>query len=72
MSRRHDGQMNGERYLANADDARLELHDLDHEHAACQIDGILRAGTATPYHTLPAGRAAGYVDCRYCLGGIGR
>ena len=64
--------MAGERYLANAADDTLELHDLDNEQSACQIDLILRAGAAMPFHTLPAGRAAGYDDCGFCIGGAAR
>ena len=72
MARRFSGQMFGERYLANTDPARREVHDLDMEnrqHYACQVDKIIAAGSAQPFETITAARLAGFADCPWCLGG---
>lgn len=66
--RRYSGHMNGERYLANANPSKMEVHDLDNEKAQCQIDEIIRAGHDRPFTTLQAAHAAGYDNCYWCLG----
>lgn len=70
--RRYTGNMNGERYLANASPSKMEVHDLDNEKPQCQIDAIIRAGHDRPFTTLSAAHAAGYDNCAYCLGGSTR
>jgi len=62
--------MNGEQYCGNT--AKKEVHDLDKEHANCQIDEIIRAGHDRPFTTLIAAHAAGYDNCAWCLGGSKR
>ena len=67
MARRYRGNMNGERYCANA--SSKEVHDLDNEHDSCQIDEIIDAGNALAFYTLAAAHAAGYDgNCNWCLG----
>lgn len=70
--RRYKGNMNGERYLANASPSKREVHDLDSEKPQCQIDEIIRAGHDRPYHSLDAAHAAGYDNCAWCLGNSSR
>jgi len=65
MTRRYNGNMNGERYLANSNTE--EVHDLDNENSNCQIDEIIAAGHDVPYRSLQAARNAGYDDCSYCF-----
>ena len=72
MARRYSGRMNGERYLANANPSKLEVHDLDNEKTSCQIDEIIRAGHERPYNSLDQARRDGYDNCAYCLGGSTR
>ncbi len=68
MSRRHKGNMNGEKYLANTSPSKKEVHDLDEEKSQCQIDEIIEAGHDKPYSTLAAARDDGYDNCHYCIG----
>lgn len=73
MSRRHTGNMHGERYLGNK--KKLEVHDLDNERTGanqCQIDEIINAGNDRPFNTLSEAYAAGYDNCAYCIGGSKR
>jgi hypothetical protein len=72
MARRHTGNMNGERYLANTSPTKREVHDLDNEKINCQIDEIIRAGHDKPYTSLQAAHRDGYDNCAYCLGGSTR
>ena len=72
MARRHTGNMNGERYLANRSPTKREVHDLDNEQSRCQIDEIIRAGNDVPYTSHAAAKAAGYDNCAYCIGGSTR
>lgn len=72
MARRYTGHMNGERYLANANPSKLEVHDLDNERNGCQIDEIIRAGHDRPYTSLEVAKANGYDNCAWCLGGSTR
>ncbi len=64
--RRWSGNMRGEQYLANVN--TKEVHDLDNEKPACQIDEIIRAGHDRPYTSLSSAHSAGYDNCAYCLG----
>ncbi|WP_438480831.1 hypothetical protein [Oleiharenicola lentus] len=66
--RRYKGNMNGERYLANASPSKREVHDLDNEKSQCQIDEIIRAGHDRPFNTLKEARDAGYDNCAWCIG----
>lgn len=71
MARRYIGQMFGERYLANTDPVKREVHDLDLEHRepyACQIDSIIAAKRAQPFETISSARLAGFGDCPWCMG----
>jgi hypothetical protein len=70
--RRYTGNMNGERYLANASSTKKEVHDLDNEQTNCQIDEIIKAGNDRPYNSQSAANSAGYDNCAYCLGGSTR
>ncbi|KAB2902187.1 MAG: hypothetical protein F9K27_17580 [Anaerolineae bacterium] len=72
MARRYRGNMNGERYLANASPSKREVHDLDNENTNCQIDEIIQAGNDSPYNSLEAARRDGYDNCAYCIGGSTR
>ncbi len=72
MARRYSGHMNGERYLANTSQSKLEVHDLDNEKTGCQIDEIIRAGHDKPYHSREAANRDGYDNCAYCIGGSTR
>lgn len=66
------------RYLRNANEDHLEVHDLDNEHTGineCQIDEIIAAGNA--YYVQIANNEIAlqqwfkenpsYDGCRYCL-----
>lgn len=72
MARRHTGRMKGERYLANANPSKREVHDLDNEKVSCQIDAIIRAGNERPYNSREAANQAGFDNCAYCIGGSTR
>lgn len=72
MARRYKGNMNGERYLANSNRSKMEVHDLDNEKTNCQIDEIIAAGHDRPYTSLSSAHADGYDNCAYCLGGSTR
>jgi len=62
--------MNGEKYLGNTHDR--EVHDLDEEKMACQIDEIIAADHDKPFRYLSDAHAAGYDNCACCLGGSTR
>lgn len=70
--RRYTGNMNGEQYLANTSPSKKEVHDLDNEKTACQIDDIIKAKHDKPYTSQSAANAAGYDNCAHCLGGSKR
>jgi hypothetical protein len=72
MARRYKGHMNGERYLANANPSKKEVHDLDNEKSQCQIDEIINAGHDRPFNSLSDARNQGYDNCAYCVGGSTR
>ena len=68
MSRRHTGNMKGERYLGNT--SSKEVHDLDNEDTAangCQINEIISAKHDTPFTSLASAHVNGYSDCDKCL-----
>lgn len=58
--------MNGEQYLGNVN--TKEVHDLDNEKTACQINEIIAAGHDRPYNSLSTSHGDGYDNCAYCLG----
>ena len=72
MARRHSGNMNGERYLANKSPSKREVHDLDNEGANCQINEIIGAGNDKPYNSLSDAKRDGYDNCAWCIGGSTR
>ena len=72
MTRRYTGHMNVERFLANTNPTKLEVHDLDNEQAACRIEEIIKAGHDKPYDSLEAANRDGYDNCAYCIGGSTR
>ena len=72
MARRYNGNMNGERYLANKSPSKREVHDLDNENTNCQINEIIRAGNDKPYKSLSDAKRDGYDNCHWCLGGSSR
>ena len=57
--------MNGQRFLANTHSK--EVHDLDNESAACQIDKIIEAGHDKPYIFLHQAHQDGYDNCANCM-----
>lgn len=68
MTKRYEGNMNGERYLGNK--SKKEVHDLVNEKTGkneCQIDEIIAAGNDKPYTSLATAHSDGYSDCAYCL-----
>jgi hypothetical protein len=65
--RRYTGNMNGEQYLANTSPSKKEVHDLDNEKTACQIDEIIKAGHDKPYTSKSTANADGYDNCAECL-----
>ena len=72
MTRRQGPPLNGARYCANTSPSKKEVHDLDNEKTLCQIDEIVQAGHAKPYHSLQAARIDGYDNCHWCIGGSTR
>ncbi|OMH28072.1 hypothetical protein [Motiliproteus sp. MSK22-1] len=68
--RRHNGNMNGERYLGNTN--TTEVHDLDNEQASCQINKIIMAGNDKPFTTTNEAKRLGYDNCHWCIGGSTR
>jgi hypothetical protein len=44
-----------------------EVHDLDQEQPACQIDKILNAGHETPFLMLSTADGQGYHNCGHCM-----
>jgi len=68
--RRPSPPLNGAQYCANK--STMEVHDLDNEKPQCQIDEIITAGNAVPYHSLEKAHADGYDNGHWCLGGSKR
>ncbi len=64
--------MNGEKYLANINPDKREIHDLDNEKAACQVDEIINAFHDKPYISLASAHRDGFDNCAHCLGGSTR
>jgi hypothetical protein len=72
MARRRTGHMNGERYLANTNPSKLEVHDLDNENNNCQIDEIIKAGNDKPYNWKYEANRDGFDNCYWCIGDSNR
>jgi hypothetical protein len=72
MARRYSGHMNGERYLANTSPSKREVHDLDNEKTACQIDEIIKASHDKPYTSFEIAKRDGFDNCAKCIGGSTR
>jgi hypothetical protein len=68
MARRHKGNMDGEKYLANKSPSKREVHDLDNEKTRCQIDEIIDAKNDVPYSSKAAAKTDGYDNCAHCIG----
>lgn len=66
MSRRKLGKMNGERFLGNIENTIV--HDLDHEHDRCHLDGIIHSGREVPINRLWEAHQAGFNNCQWCIG----
>lgn len=67
--------MKGERFLANTNPTKKEVHDLDNEDTSgngCQINEIIKAGHDKPYISLDAAHADGFDNCAKCLSGSQR
>lgn len=67
MARREQGNMHGQRYLANT--RSKEIHGLDNEKGNCQIDKIIAAGHDKAYLYLHQAHANGYDNCANCMVG---
>ncbi len=65
MARRVGSPLNGAKYCGNTN--TKEVHDLDNENNNCQIDEIIEADHAKPYHSLATAILDGYDECFYCL-----
>ena len=65
MARRDEGNMHGQRYLANT--RSKEIHDLDNESGRCQIDKIIAAAHDKTYIYLHQAHADGYDNCSHCM-----
>lgn len=66
--RRDRWPFNGKRYIGNTN--TKEVHDLDHEKPACQIDEIKdeHVRTFTP-DTLEEAHRHRFDNCAHCIGG---
>lgn len=67
MARRESGNMHGQQYLGNT--KSREVHDLDNEHANCQIDKVIAAGNDKPFIYLHQAHQEEYDSCGYCMVG---
>lgn len=49
----------------------MEVHDLDNEKIACQIEEVIGAGHAVAFETdtLEQAHKERYDNCAYCIGG---
>jgi len=66
MPRRLGNPLFTSQYCGNQ--SKKEVHDLDNERTQCQIDEIICAGHAKPYHSLEAAHNDGYDNCKWCIG----
>lgn len=72
MARRPGAPTYGKRFVGNKN--HMEVHDLDNEKTACQIDEIIRAGHAVIFSpdSLAEARRQGYDNGAHCIGGSAR
>ena len=72
MARRPGAPTYNKRFVGNRN--HKEVHDLDREKTACQIDEIIRAGHAVTFtpDTLAEAHRQGFDNCAHCIGGSGR
>lgn len=72
MARRPGPPTFGKRYVGNRN--HMEVHDLDRETVACQIDEIIRAGHAVTFtpDAVAQARRQGYDNCACCIGSSAR
>lgn len=68
MSRLYTGNMFGERYLANTNLSKKEVHDLDNRSRKCKINEIINIGYGRPYDTLEEANHDGFDNCPWCIG----
>lgn len=69
MARRREHPLNGKRFCGNTN--KMEVHDLDNEKIACQIEEVIGAGHAVAFETdtLEQAHKERYDNCAYCIGG---
>lgn len=67
--RRQGPPLHGARYCGNTNPTQREVHDLDNEKTQCQVDKIIAAGHAKPFHTLQQALLEGFDRCQWCIGG---
>jgi hypothetical protein len=72
MARRPWPPVLNKRFCGNSN--KMEVHDLDNEKIACQIEKIIDAGHAVTFNpdTLEQARSEGFDNCHYCIGGSQR
>lgn len=68
MPRRPGAPTYGKRYVGNRN--HMEVHDLDRETTACQINEIIRSGHVVTFNpdTAEEARRQRYDRCAHCLG----
>lgn len=68
MARRPGAPTYNKRFVGNRN--HMEVHDLDGEKPACQINEIIRSGNAVTFtpDTLAEARRQGYDNCAHCIG----
>lgn len=68
MARRPGPPTYGRRFVGNTN--HMEVHDLDRETRACQVDEVIRSGHAVTFtpDTLFEARRRGYDNCAHCIG----
>jgi hypothetical protein len=67
MARRNYPPFNGKRFIGNKN--HMEVHDLDNEKIACEIDKIKLEHVVTFFpDSLETARANGYDNCAHCIG----
>ena len=72
MARRPYFPFNGKRFIGNADEDNMKVHDLDNEDTSengCQIDEIKKVKTFTPDSIFQAKRE-GFTPCEKCASHI--
>jgi len=69
MARRPWAPMYNKRFCGNTNE--MEVHDLDNEKIACQIEEIIDAGHAVTFNpdTLEQAHSEDFDNCHHCIGG---